>query len=144
MCKTCHQFLFSGDRKRRLQPLHNMPKRKCYSLNRGHTARYLDNDNNNHKQLFSSKIADQSNGSAYDSNTSNTHISVLPVEMLQKIFSFLKDDITLLEASNVNKQWRGILSTEDDLWKKFTNKRWPLFRNKTKSTNWYKVRLSLT
>lgn len=69
---------------------------------------------------------------------SDTDISVLPVEMFLKIFSYL-DESMLFQASKVSVQWQQILDSQQEMWKKFTKKRWPLLERKTETTNWLKV-----
>lgn len=81
---------------------------------------------------------------------SDTNVSVLPLEILQKIFAHL-DDITLLTVSKVSKRWNEILRSDQRPWASFTKKRWPLFRvsytfmpdGSTKRINWYKVILKV-
>lgn len=93
----------------------------------------------------------------YFKNKSDTKISVLPVEILLQIFSYL-DDLTLMNnVGKVSKQWKAILESDQRRWEYFTKKRWPLLRIKeeigmtmadaaagrTRSINWYRVSLKV-
>lgn len=88
-----------------------------------------------------SKIKSENKSEAMPEVTSDTHISVLPVEMLSKIFSYLNND-TLFEVSKVSQQWQRIIDnqTQQEGWKNLTTKRWPLLERKTETKSWLKVR----
>lgn len=106
-------------------------------------SEFLKNQNNNvtnekiEKRAVAAKVK-PSTTIVESEYKSDTHISVLPVEMLLKIFSYL-NDTTLFEASQVSEQWKQILDTQQEMWKKYTEKRWPLLQRNTESTNWLKV-----
>lgn len=110
-------------------------------------SEFLENQNNNdtNEKIEKRAVAAKAKPCSKCTTTiveseykSDTHISVLPVEMLLKIFSNL-NDITLFDVSQVSEQWKQILDTQQEMWKKYTLKRWPLLQRKTETTNWLKV-----
>lgn len=116
-------------------------------------SEFFETDNNNQMHTKSDgystvvEACSSKDTAAGESSTtivkSDTHISVLPVEMLLKIFSYLTD-YTLIEVTRVSEQWKQILDTQQDMWRKYTTKRWPLLQRKTETTSWLKVRHCLT
>lgn len=71
---------------------------------------------------------------------SQRQICALPVEVLLSIFSYL-DDLSLWNASEVCKQWKRILEVHipQQMWKKYTKERWPLFQQISTIPNWLHV-----
>lgn len=67
-------------------------------------------------------------------------VCVLPVEVLLTIFSHL-DDISLCSVSQVCKQWKKIVEvhTPQNMWKRYTRERWPLFQQISTIPNWLHV-----
>jgi len=57
------------------------------------------------------------------------HCSVLCIAVLLAVFHYL-DDISLWQATRVCLRWQNILNAElcEDQWKKFIDRRWPLFQ----------------
>ncbi|XP_001845910.2 uncharacterized protein LOC6035786 [Culex quinquefasciatus] len=72
-----------------------------------------------------------------DSDECQQKICSLPVEVLLSIFSYL-DDLSLWNVSEVCKQWKRILEvhTPQQMWKKYTKERWPLFQQISTIPNW--------
>lgn len=64
-------------------------------------------------------------------------ITSLPVEVLLTIFSHL-DDISLCSVSQVCKHWSKIIEmhTSQQMWKKYTKERWPLFQQISTIPSW--------
>lgn len=78
-----------------------------------------------------------------DSDECQQKICSLPVEVLLSIFSYL-DDLSLWNVSEVCKQWKRILEvhTPQQMWKKYTKERWPLFQQISTIPNWLHVRIN--
>lgn len=91
------------------------------------------------KSEVNSKIKPEANTKVIPEVKSDTHISVLPVEMLSKVFSYLNTD-ALLKVSKVSQHWQRILDARQEFWKNLTTKRWPLLQRKTETKSWLKVR----
>ncbi|XP_050077895.1 uncharacterized protein LOC126564823 [Anopheles maculipalpis] len=72
-----------------------------------------------------------------ETDESERQICALPVEVLLSIFSYL-DDLSLWNASEVCKQWKRILEVHipQQMWKKYTKERWPLFQQISTIPNW--------
>jgi len=164
MCDPCHKFLFSARKRKRLSDamdnISNVNKQLRYDASNRQMVRPMAKpltyqpqlkdlskifhefitDNNNETNANTEPQSSISNipVASDHSYSSDTEISVLPVEILLKIFSSL-DDIMLLEVSKVSQQWQQIVESKQELWKTYTKKRWPLFRRKTGNTNWYKI-----
>lgn len=66
--------------------------------------------------------------------------AAFPVEVLLNIFSYL-DDISLANVSQVCKLWQSIVSahTPQTMWQRYTNMRFPLFRQIIRTDDWFKV-----
>lgn len=71
---------------------------------------------------------------------SENNITLLPVEIMVIIFSYL-DDMSMWKASEVCKQWANILelNTSQMMWKKYLKERWPLFQCTVEVPNWFKM-----
>lgn len=68
----------------------------------------------------------------------------IPVEVLLKIFSYL-DDISLANVSQVCKLWQSIVAahTPQTMWQRYTNMRFPLFRQIIRTDDWFKVKMNM-
>uniref|UniRef100_A0A1B6C8V9 E2 ubiquitin-conjugating enzyme n=2 Tax=Clastoptera arizonana TaxID=38151 RepID=A0A1B6C8V9_9HEMI len=67
-------------------------------------------------------------------------IEDFPAEVLLAVFSYL-DDLSLWTISNVCKRWRDLILslTNPNIWRKYTLRRWPLYKPLCKIQNWFRV-----
>lgn len=73
-------------------------------------------------------------------NDAKSITSLIPVEVMLKIFAYL-DDMSLWMASEVCKQWNEIIAknTAQSMWKSYIKQRWPLFESLSDQPDWYKL-----
>ncbi|XP_075215509.1 modifier of rpr and grim, ubiquitously expressed [Lycorma delicatula] len=67
-------------------------------------------------------------------------VECLPPEVLLVVFSYL-DDMSLWSVGNVCKRWRRLLHSRvtPDVWRVYTQRRWPLFKPFCTVDDWFKV-----
>lgn len=67
-------------------------------------------------------------------------VECLPPEVLLAVFSYL-DDMSLWSVGNVCKRWRHLLHSDvtPDIWRIYTQRRWPLFKPICTVDDWFKV-----
>lgn len=114
------------------------------ALTENHEPISAPNQNHLNSHVHPNKVTNIANGPSTSNAKTENRISELPVEVLLVIFSYL-DDISLCNSAEVCKQWKSIVEahTPQSMWERYTKSRWPLYRQITQASNWFKVSLAV-
>lgn len=153
LCGTCHSFIFPNHPNEEAEGLVTELSDDEDSGNdeppeNGSKDRADDDDDSDYDLVERPRPSAPRNLNQYldmlsqprESDESQQKICSLPVEVLLSIFSYL-DDLSLWNVSEVCKQWKRILEvhTPQQMWKKYTKERWPLFQQISTIPNWLHV-----
>lgn len=156
MCGPCHNFFIDSYQRnytnkrfrKRKQVLQRQPGQilETLSLKPRLTSISVAKNVTTNKQMLREILKQYLKKNVRKTKTSNkksVDVSILPAEIVRKIFSYL-DDSTMLTIGKVCKHLKQISESDSKQWEYFTKKRWPLFRlieTADGRTDWYKVRL---